>query len=103
MIQLPDKTDKSCSSAPDSIASRPAATAGRPIGAVVSVEPGVHLKAKLAGVHMSYVLADSGQTSRVLLKITARICRALGPLLALGGLPMARKRLLTLRALTEVQ
>lgn len=79
------------------------ATAGRPIGTVVSVEPGVHLTAKLAGVHMSYVLVDAGQTTRLLLKIAARSGRALGPLIALGDLVMARKQLLTLRELAGGQ
>ena len=77
------------------------ATAGRPIGTVVSIEPGVHLTAKLAGAYMSYLLVDAGGTTRLLLKIAARSGRALGPLLAVGDLVMARKQLLTFKELAE--
>ena len=77
------------------------ATAGRPIGTIVSVEPGVHLTAKLAGAYMSYVLADSGGTTRLLLKLAARNGRALGPVIVVGDLVMARRQLLTFKALAE--
>jgi hypothetical protein len=39
------------------------ATAGRPLGRVVSVEHGVHLTAKLAGAYMSYVVVPAGRTT----------------------------------------
>ena len=77
------------------------ATAGRPIGRVLSVEPGAHLTAKLAGAYMSYALVDAGESTRLLLKLAARRGRALGPLIALGDLVMARKQLLTLKELAE--
>ncbi|MFC5677093.1 polyketide cyclase [Aeromicrobium endophyticum] len=77
------------------------ATAGRPIGKVVSVEAGVHLTAKLAGAYMSYVLVDAGQSTRLLLKLAARNGRVLGPLFAVGDLVMARKQLLHLKELAE--
>jgi hypothetical protein len=77
------------------------ATAGRPVGTVVAVEPGVQLTAKIMGVHMSYVLAGHGRTTRLLLKLVARNGRALGPLLAVGDLVMARRQLLNLKELAE--
>ncbi|KQX74435.1 hypothetical protein [Aeromicrobium sp. Root472D3] len=77
------------------------ATAGRPIGTVLSVEPGVHLTAKLVGAYMSYVLRDDGESTRLLLKLAARNGRALGPLIAVGDLVMARKQLLNLKTLAE--
>lgn len=77
------------------------ATAGRPLGTIVAVEPGVHLTATIMGVHMSYVLVGTGGSTRLLLKLAARNGRVLGPLLALGDLVMARKQLLTLKALAE--
>jgi hypothetical protein len=77
------------------------ATAGRPIGAVVSAEPGVHLTAKLAGAYMSYVLVDASRSTRLLLKLAARNGRALGPLFAVGDLVMARRQLLNLKVLAE--
>jgi hypothetical protein len=77
------------------------ATAGRPIGTVRAVEPRVHLTGSIAGVLMSYLLVDDGETTRLLLKLAARNGRALGPLLAVGDLVMARKQLLTLKELAE--
>ena len=77
------------------------ATAGRPLGTIVSVEPGAQLTAKIMGVHMSYVLVGDGQATRLLLKVIARNGRAVGPLLAVGDLVMARKQLLNLKELAE--
>jgi hypothetical protein len=77
------------------------ATAGRPLGKVVAVEPGVHLTATIMGVHMSYVLVGTEQSTRLLLKLAARNGRTLGPLFAVGDLVMARKQLLTLKGLAE--
>lgn len=77
------------------------ATAGRSVGRVVAVEPGVHLTATIMGAHMSYVLEDRGPTTRLLLKVTARGGRVLGPLFAVGDLVMARKQLLNLKELAE--
>lgn len=77
------------------------ATAGRPIGTVLSVEPGVHLTAQLVGAYMSYVLVDAGESTRLLLKLAARNGRALGPLIAVGDLVMARRQLLNLKELAE--
>ncbi|MET0447062.1 MAG: hypothetical protein ABW004_01595 [Aeromicrobium sp.] len=77
------------------------ATAGRPLGTIVAVEPGVHLTATIMGVHMSYVLVGAGHRTRLLLKLAARRGRGFGPLLAVGDLVMARKQLLTLKELAE--
>jgi hypothetical protein len=77
------------------------ASAGRPLGTTVAVEPGVHLTAKLAGAYMSYVLVDAGQSTQLLLKLAARNGRALGPLIAVGDLVMARRQLLNLKELAE--
>lgn len=77
------------------------ASAGRPVGTILAVEPGVHLTAKIMGAHMSYVLVGNGQETRLLLKLAARKGRTLGPLFAVGDLVMARKQLLTLKALAE--
>ena len=67
----------------------------------MAVEPGVHLTAKIMGVHMSYVLHDQGRATRLLLKVVARNGRATGPVLAVGDLVMARKQLLNLKQLAE--
>lgn len=77
------------------------ASAGRPVGRIVSVEPGVHLTAKIMGSHLSSVLVERGAASRLLLKIAAGRGRALAPVLALGELVMARRQLLTLKELAE--
>lgn len=76
-------------------------TAGRPVGKILAVEPGVHLTARIMGVHMSYLLVGAGEETRLLLKIAAAKGRALGPVFALGDLLMARKQLLNLKALCE--
>lgn len=77
------------------------ATAGRPVGRVVAVVPGEHLTATIMGVHMTYLLASHGDRTRLLLKLASGSGRLLGPLFALGDLVMARKQLLTLKALAE--
>ncbi len=77
------------------------ASAGRPVGRVVAVEPGSQLTATIMGAHMSYVLVDRGHDTRLLLKIVAAKGRAGGPLLALGDLVMARKQRVTLKRLAE--
>ncbi|MET0931690.1 MAG: hypothetical protein ABWX74_19370 [Aeromicrobium sp.] len=77
------------------------ATAGRPLGRIVAVEPGVHLTARIMGVHMSYVLVGTRNGTRLLLKLAAQNGRTLGPLFAVGDLVMARKQLLTLKRLAE--
>ncbi len=77
------------------------ATGGRPVGRVVAVAPGEHLTATIMGVHMSYVIVDGGERTRLLLKLASGTGRRLGPVFALGDLVMARKQLLTVKQLAE--
>ncbi len=77
-------------------------TAGRPVGRIVSVDPGRQLTGNIGGVFMSYILVplEPDQT-RLLLKVVARMTRwaALG--LSAGDLIMARRQLLNLKQLAE--
>ena len=50
---------------------------------------------------MSYAVVPHAGATRLLLKVVARTSRVLAPAIALGDLPMARKQLLTLKALAE--
>jgi hypothetical protein len=79
-----------------------AAMGGRPVGRILSVEPGVQLTGAIMGAVMSYVLvpAEDG-TTRLLLKVVAAQARVVAPLLCLGDLVMARKQLRTLARLAE--
>jgi hypothetical protein len=53
------------------------------------------------GALMSYVLVPDGSTTRLLLKVVMRGPRAMGPVIALGDLVMARRQLLNLARLAE--
>jgi hypothetical protein len=53
------------------------------------------------GAHMSYALEPGEPGTRLLLKVVARTRPWLSPALSLGDLVMARKQLLTLKALAE--
>ncbi len=77
---------------------------GRPMGRILSVDPGVHLTATIMGACMSYVLVpqDDGAT-RLLLKVTARGPRWAAPAFSVGDLVMARRQLLNLKDLAERQ
>jgi hypothetical protein len=76
--------------------------AGRvPVGRVVDVAPGEHLTVAVMGVLMSYVLAPQGERTRLLLKVVLPRRHWWNRPLALGDLPMARKQLLTWKALAE--
>jgi len=77
------------------------ATAGRPQGHVLAVEPGVQLTGSIMGAVMSYVLVPQGHATRLLLKIAAPGSRLLAPFLSAGDLVMARRQLLNLKALAE--
>lgn len=77
------------------------AVGGRPMGTIVAVEPGVHLTAKIWGIHMSYLLVGADRSTRLLLKLASGSGRAAGPMFALGDLVMARKQLLNLKDLAE--
>jgi hypothetical protein len=77
-------------------------TAGRPVGRIVSVDPGRQLTGNIGGVFMSYVLVPlEPDLTRLLLKVVTRTTRwaALG--LSVGDLIMARRQLLNLKQLTE--
>ena len=76
--------------------------AGRPIGEVLAVDPGRELTGRILGALMSYrVDAVAPGRSRLLLKIVMPRWRILAPAVALGDLVMARKQLLTWKALAE--
>jgi hypothetical protein len=77
------------------------ATAGRPLGRVLSVEPGRQLTGSIGGVVMSYVLQPAEDRTRLLLKIIAGRGRLVAPLLSVGDLVMARRQLLNLKLLAE--
>jgi hypothetical protein len=74
---------------------------GRDQGRVVAVVPGRELTATIMGAHMSYAVLARESDVRLVLKVVARASRRLAPALSAGDLVMARKQLLTLRALAE--
>jgi hypothetical protein len=74
---------------------------GRPTGRIVAVAPAEHLTAEIMGTVMSYVLVPEGPATRLLLKVVGRPSRAIGPLLCLGDLVMARRQLLNLAHLAQ--
>ncbi|MEY2433336.1 MAG: hypothetical protein QOC92_3061, partial [Acidimicrobiaceae bacterium] len=85
-----------------SVGERFSTSAGRPLGRVVDVEPGVSLTATIMGVHMSYLLVAIGDSkTRLLLKVVADKSRFYDAPLVLGDLVMARKQLLNLKRLAE--
>ena len=77
------------------------ATAGRPVGHVLSVVPGEQYTGRIVGAVMSYVLVPADAGTRLLLKIVMARGRLLAPLVAAGDLVMARRQLLTLKELAE--
>lgn len=78
------------------------ASAGRPLGRVVTVEHGVHLTARIMTVTMTYQLAPAADgTTRLILKIVAPGSRAVARLLCVGDLVMARRQLLNFKNLAE--
>lgn len=77
------------------------ATAGRPLGRILSVTPGEQLTARIMGAVMSYVLVPDGSGTRLLLKIVMGGPRVLAPLVSVGDLVMARRQLLNLQRLAE--
>lgn len=74
---------------------------GRDQGRVVAVDPGRELTATIMGAHLSYAVLPHGDDVRLVLKVVARTSRWWAPALAVGDLAMARKQLLTLKALAE--
>ncbi len=71
------------------------------VGRVLSVVPKEHLTAAIMGAVMSYVLVPKNEDTRLLLKIVLQRRAWWGPALAVGDWPMARRQLLTLKALSE--
>ena len=74
---------------------------GRQQGRIVAVDPGCELTATIMGAHLSYAVEPGERGTRLLLKVVARTRPWLAPALSLGDLVMARKQLLTLKALAE--
>jgi hypothetical protein len=88
--------------APPVTGGRFTAVGGRPVGRLLSVEPGVQLTAAIMGAVMSYVLVPAGDgRTRLLLKLVTARGRAAAPVLCLGDLVMARKQLRTLAQRAE--
>ena len=79
------------------------ASAGRPLGKVLSVEHQVELTAQIMSAHMSYRLTPVDEHStRLVLKVTApQSWRLAAPLLSVGDLVMARRQLLNFKQLAE--
>jgi hypothetical protein len=78
------------------------AVGGRPLGRIISVDPGRQLTGIIMGAFMSYVLVpqDDG-TTRLLLKVAARTPRWAAPALSVGDLIMSRRQLLNFKRLAE--
>jgi hypothetical protein len=79
------------------------AVGGRRLGRILSVEPPYQLTGRIAGAAISYVLTPNGDATRLIMKIASRHGRAIGPLLVIGDLVMARRQLLNLKHLAETQ
>jgi hypothetical protein len=78
------------------------ASAGRPLGRIVAVQPGTSLTATILGAFMTYRLVPTPDgTTRLLLKVVMETSRLVAPALCLGDLVMARRQLLNLKALAE--
>jgi hypothetical protein len=77
-------------------------TAGRPVGRIVSVDPGSQLTGNIGGVFMSYILVPvEPDLTRLLLKVIARTTRWGAVGLSASDLIMARRQLLNLKQLAE--
>ncbi|SHG99884.1 hypothetical protein SAMN05443575_3053 [Jatrophihabitans endophyticus] len=77
------------------------AVGGRPVGCVLSVEPGVHYTGRIMGTVVSYLLVAEDDGTRLLMKLVTARARWAAPLLSVGDLVMARRQLLTLGRLAE--
>jgi hypothetical protein len=105
-----DWIDNRCRRSPRELAGLPeprtgerfTAVGGRALGRIVSVDSGQQLTGTIMGAFMSYVLVpqDDG-TTRLLLKVAARVHRWAAPALSIGDLVMARRQLLNFKQLTE--
>ena len=77
------------------------ATAGRPVGEVLSVVAGEQYTGRIVGAVMSYVLVPVGPDTRLLLKIVMARGKVFAPLVSTGDLVMARRQLLNLKERAE--
>jgi hypothetical protein len=78
------------------------ACAGRRVGRVVAVEPGRSLTGFILGAYMTYLVEPApGGSTRLLLKIVMETSRPVAALVTVGDLVMARRQLLTWKALAE--
>ena len=76
---------------------------GRPRGRIVSLDPGRQLTGAIMGAHMSYLLEPRGElATRLLLKVVMQATH-FGVALSLGDLVMARRQLLNLKLLAELE
>lgn len=75
---------------------------GRPLGRIVSLDPGQQLTGTIMGAYLSYVLHPTGEyATRLLLKVVMQATR-LSVVLSLGDLVMARRQLLNIKRLAEL-
>jgi hypothetical protein len=78
------------------------AVGGRALGRIVSVDSGRQLTGTIMGSYMSYILVSQEDgTTRLLLKVAARVRRWAAPALSIGDLVMARRQLLNFKRLAE--
>ncbi|HTX81992.1 MAG TPA: hypothetical protein VME44_07420 [Streptosporangiaceae bacterium] len=76
---------------------------GRAQGRIVSVDPGSQLTGTIMGAFMSYVLLPQDHdTTRLLLKVVLQAPRWTAVALSVGDLVMARRQLLNLKRLAEL-
>jgi hypothetical protein len=74
---------------------------GRPLGRIVSLDPGRQLTGTIMGAHLSYVLeAEDQLATRLLLKVVMQATHVAAAL-SLGDLVMARRQLLNIKRLAE--
>jgi len=71
------------------------------LGRILTADPGEQLTARILGAVMSYVLAPTGDGTRLVLKVVVAQGRWLAPFLSVGDLVMARRQLLNLKELAE--
>jgi hypothetical protein len=79
--------------------------ATRKFGRILSVDPPEQLTGRIGGVVISYVLVPQGQSTRLLMKLVlpkSWASRWVAPLLSVGDLIMARRQLLNLKRLAEM-
>jgi hypothetical protein len=76
--------------------------ATRPVGRILSVSPAEQLTGRIAGAVISYVLVPDRDATRLLMKIVAARGRLLAPMISVGDLVMARRQLLNLKQLAEM-